>query len=168
MDMATKDDVSRELESMKIVSLYRICGGTAKGREREVKELSGAYYMFATQVEGIESAIWLYKDSGAPRTIPWDKIASLTELGNTVGHPDAQTVTLPDPLDTRYTTYEDREEQLVINLLPAIFEDSDMNEKGRESLEWILESRARHTCVVQWPSGAVDATCLPDLPAAIK
>lgn len=114
-------------------------------------DLAGALYMFSTRVEGIESAIFLFSDPGAQTTIPLSKISSLTELGNTVGHSGARVVTLPDPLDTRYTTYEDNGEELIITLLPPIVEGwiiKRVNEKGKKSLEWILESRARHTCIV--------------------
>jgi hypothetical protein len=89
------DDVTRELKSMKILSLYRVCGGTAEGRRRKVNDLAGSLCMISTTHEGSESAIWLFTDHDAPSAISWSKICSLTELGNTVGHWAAKIITLP-------------------------------------------------------------------------
>ncbi|OAL29721.1 hypothetical protein AYO20_09105 [Fonsecaea nubica] len=153
--MATHDDVSQTLDSLKIVALYRVRGGTAQDRSRKMTELSGALYMFRTRAEGIESAILLFEDHDAVTTIDWSEICRITELGHAVGHRDAQIITLPDPLDTNYTTYVVSEDQLVINLLPPFVERGrgmSIDEKGRKSLQWIVESHARRTCVVNWPA----------------
>lgn len=92
LNVASKDDISRQLESLKIIVIYRVCGGTAADRRRKVTDLAGEFYIFSAQDEGIESAIWLFSDHNAQTTILWSKISSLTELGNTVGHLGAQIV----------------------------------------------------------------------------
>jgi hypothetical protein len=129
--------------------------------------------MFSAKTEGVEKAIWLSTDFGAPTTIDWSTICRLTERGSELGLHYARVITLPSPpvttLDTRYTTYQVSEEQLVINLLPPFFEKGFIDsEKGRESLQWIVESQARRTCVVNWSAGNADATWLPYLPDTIK
>jgi hypothetical protein len=48
----------------------------------------------------------------------WRGICRVTKLGTDLGSQHAQIITLPDPLDTSYATYQTCEERLVINLLP--------------------------------------------------
>jgi hypothetical protein len=169
--MTTHEDVFRGLDSMKIVALYRVRGGTAQDRRLELKDLSGVFYMFATQEEGIESAIWLFTNHDAASTMDWSEIYRVTKLGTDLGNRHAQIITLPDPLDTSYTTYQASEDKLVINLLPT-FDRTDrlfrVPKEGRRSLEWIIETHALRTCVVNWSASSADATCLSYLPDTIK
>ncbi|KAH7012224.1 uncharacterized protein B0I36DRAFT_356304 [Microdochium trichocladiopsis] len=164
------EDVSRKLDAMKIVALYRVRGGTAKGRSRKIRDLSRAFYTSATQEEGIESAVWLYEDHDAAPNIDWTEIHDITELGTKAGSGRAQIITLPDPFDPSYTTYKVSAEELVITLHPPFGKSlwGLTDKKGLESLQWILDGHARRVCVVNWCAGKVDATCLPHLPEKIK
>ncbi|KAF2010770.1 hypothetical protein BU24DRAFT_413494 [Aaosphaeria arxii CBS 175.79] len=177
--MATWDDVDQALNSMKIVSLIRFRGGTAQDRSGEMKKLhrNGEFHPFYTKIEGIESAVWLYKglckDPNAVEDIDWNRICELTKLGNDLGYRSVGIITLPDPFDATYTTYEVSKDQLVINLLPAFFKERfefPVHLKGEKSLQWIVEAHARHACVINWPEGAENEgpTCLPHLPNTVN
>ncbi|KAK4466745.1 hypothetical protein QBC42DRAFT_282196 [Cladorrhinum samala] len=166
----THDTLCAELDSMKVVYITRVRGGTRSDRERKVKEIRGdRFYCFAIEHGVSESAVWRFEDPGGPVKLPWEKICRLTALGNSLC-PDRACIIDLDRFEPRFTTYEVNPEKLTINVLPAAAVADPITAGKRDgSLRWILESHARPLCVVNWPKGGdVDANNLPHLPATVK
>ncbi len=149
--------VSQEVSALKLVRVYRICGGLAADRHKKSMDLAGAFYMFNTDDEGAERVLYLYKDHAAVSSIAWHKVRVMTKLGSkTPGVSGAQTVELPSPFNDEFTAFEVDDDELRVSLLPAGETSGsilhDFKEEAETSLRWVPESRARRSCVVRWPS----------------